>query len=103
MAQENLGIDVIIDYVIGMLNGFADTVSRGVPSVTLNTHLNKDFSISAAAFACLQVSLSVKQVTLKYFQLSPDLLLHIKCILLDRSMENLLELCKSNLGQIFPK
>ena len=41
MAQKNLGIDVIIDHIIGILNGFADAVSRGVPSVTLNTYLKK--------------------------------------------------------------
>ena len=56
IAQKNLGIDVIIDHVIGILNGFADAVSRGEPSVTLDKHLKKDFSTNAAAFACLQVS-----------------------------------------------
>ena len=60
MAQKNLGIDVIIDHVIGILNGFADAVSRGVPSVTLDTHFKKDFSTNAADFSCLQVSPSVK-------------------------------------------
>ena len=29
MVQKNLGIDVIIDHVIGILNGFSDAVSRG--------------------------------------------------------------------------
>ena len=51
MAQKNLGIDVIIEHVIGILNGFADTVSRGEPSVTLDTHLKKDFTTNDAAFA----------------------------------------------------
>ena len=41
MAQKNLGIDVIIDNGIGILNGFADTVSRGEPFVTLDTHLKR--------------------------------------------------------------
>ena len=44
MAQKNLGIDVIIDHVIGILNGFADAVSRGVLSITLDTQLNQDFA-----------------------------------------------------------
>ena len=78
MAQKNLGIDVIIDHVIGILNGFVDTVNRGKPSVTLNTHLKKDYPTNPAAFTCLQVSLAVKQVALKHFQLSPDLLSHIE-------------------------
>ena len=94
MDKKNLGIDVIVDHVIGILNGFADAVSRGVPSVTLDTPLKKDFSTNAAAFACLQVSLSVKQVALMCFQPSQDLLAHIECILLDRSTDNLPELCK---------
>ena len=69
MAQKNLGIDVIIDHVIGLLNGFADAVSRGEPSVTLDIYLKKlkkDFSNNAAPFACLQVSPAVKQVALKH-------------------------------------
>ena len=41
MAQKYLGINVIIKHVIGKLNGFADTVSRGKPSITLDTHLKK--------------------------------------------------------------
>ena len=46
MAQKNLGIDVIIDHVIGILNGFADAVSRGVPSITLDSHLMKDLPLT---------------------------------------------------------
>ena len=60
MVQKNLGINIIIDHVIRILNGFADAVSRGKPSVILNTHLKKDLSTNAAAFACLQVSPAVK-------------------------------------------
>ena len=56
MAQKNLGIDVIIEHVIGKLNCFADAVSRGELSVTLDTNLRKDFTTNDAAFACLQVS-----------------------------------------------
>ena len=41
MAKKNLGINVIIDHVIGILNGFADAVSRDKLSVTLDTHLKK--------------------------------------------------------------
>ena len=63
----------------------------------------KDFSTNAAAFACLQVSLAVKQVTVKHFQSTLDLLSQIECILLDRSADNLPEPCKYNLGQIFPE
>ena len=100
MVQKNLGTDVIIDHIIWILNGFADAVSRGKPSVTLDGHLKKDFSTNAAAFSCLQVSPVVKQVAFKNFQPSPDFLLHIECILLDKDMNDLLELCKSNLGQI---
>ena len=98
MAQKNIRIKMIIDHVIGILNGFADAVSRGVPSITLNTHLKKDFFTNKAAFVCLQVSPSVKQVTLRRFQPSLDLMLHIKCILLDKSTDNLPELCKNNSG-----
>ena len=60
MAQKNLGIDVIIDHIIVILNGFTDAVSRGKLSVTLNTHLKKNFSTNAATFACLQVIPAVK-------------------------------------------
>ena len=67
MAQENLIINVIIDHIIGILNGFADAVSRGKPYVTLDTHLKNYFSTKAIAFACLQVSPAVKQVALKRF------------------------------------
>ena len=102
MAQKYLGIDVIIEHVIGKLNGFADAVSRGEPSVTLDTHLKKDFTTNAAAFACLQVSPAVKQVALKRFQPHPDLLLHIEYILLDKDTDDLPELCKSNSGQVVP-
>ena len=102
MAQQNLGIDVIIDRVIRILNSFADAVSRGKPSVILNTHFNKYFSTNAAAFACLQVSPVVKQVALQHFQPSPDFLLHIEYILLDKDTDDLPELYKSNLGQIVP-
>ena len=103
MAQKNLEINMIIDHVIGILNGFIDAVSRGVPSTTLDTHLNTDFSTNKAAFACLQVSPSVKQVALRRFQPSLDLMLHIMCILLDRSTDHLPELCKNNSGQIVPE
>ena len=103
MAQKNLGIDVIIDHVIGILNGFADAVSRGVPSITLDSHLKKDFATNDAAFACLQVSPTVTQVALKRFQPHPDLLLHIEYILLDKDTDDLPELCKSNSGQIVPE
>ena len=41
MAQEHLGIDILIEHVIRKLNRFSDAVSRGEPSVTLNTHLKK--------------------------------------------------------------
>ena len=100
MAQKHLGIGVLIKNVIGKLNGFADAVSRGKPSVTLNTHLKKDFTTNAAAFACLQISPAVNQVVLKQYQPSPDLLSHIECILLDNDTDALPLLCKSNLGQI---
>ena len=53
MAQKYLGIDVVIEHVIGKLNGFADAVTRGKPSVTLNTNLKKYFTTNDAAFACL--------------------------------------------------
>ena len=98
MAHKNLGIDVIIDYVIGVLNGCPDAVSRGVPAITLDSHLKKDFATNAAAFSCLQVSPAVKQVALKHFQPHPDLLLHIEYILLDKDTDGLPELCKSNSG-----
>ena len=65
MAQKYLGIDVIIKHVRGKLNGFANAVSKGDPSVTLDTHLKKDFITNAAAFACLQISPAVTQVVLK--------------------------------------
>lgn len=103
MAQKNLGIDVIIGHVIGILNGLADAVSRGKPSVTLNTHLKESFSTNAAAFVCLHVSLAMKQVALKQYQPSPDLLLHIECILLGKDTNNLPELYKSIPGQIVPE
>ena len=103
MTQKNLGIGMIIDHVIGILNGFADAVSRGVPSITLNTNLKKYFATNKAAFACLQVNPSVKQVALPRFQPSLELMLHIKCILLDKSTEHLPKLCGNNLGQIVPK
>jgi len=77
MAQKHLGMDVLIEHVIGELNGFTDAVSRGEPSVTLNTHLKKDFTTNTAASACLQVSSAVNQVVLKQYQPSPDLLSHI--------------------------
>ena len=102
MAQKNLGIDVIIERVIGKLNGFADAVSRGELAITLDTHLKKDFTTNDAAFACLQVSPVVKQVALKQYQPSPDLLSHIECFLLDNNTDDLPELCKSNSGQIVP-
>ena len=92
MAQKNLGIDVIIDHVIGILNGFADPVSRGVPSITLDSHLKKYFATNEAAFACLQVSPSVKQVALPRFQPSQELMLHIEYALLDKSTDSLPEL-----------
>ena len=60
MAQKNLGIDMIIDYVIGILNGFADAVSRGVPSTTLDTHFKKDFLTNKAAF-CLFTGQSISE------------------------------------------
>ena len=103
MAQKNLGIDVIIDHVIGILNGFADAVSRGVSSITLDSHLKKDFATNEAAFACLQVNPSVKQVALPRFQPSLELMSHIECILLDKSTDILPELCKNNSGQIAPE
>ena len=53
MAQKHLGIDVLIEHVIKKLNGFADAVSRSEPSVTLDTHLKKDFTTNDAVFACL--------------------------------------------------
>ena len=103
MAQKNLGIDVIIEHVIGKLNGFADAVSIGEPSVTLDTHLKKDFTTTAAAFACLQVSPAATQVVLKQYQPSPDLLSHIESILLGKDTDNLPVLCKSNSGPIVPE
>ena len=44
---------MIIDHVIGILNGFADAVSRGIPFITLDIKLKKYFSTNEAAFACL--------------------------------------------------
>ena len=64
MAQKRLGIDVLIEHVIGNLNGFADAVSRGEPSVILDTHLRKDFTTNDSVLACLQVSPVVHQVVL---------------------------------------
>ena len=91
---------MLIDYVIGILNGFADTVSRGIPSTTLNTKLKEDFSTNENVFACLQVNPSVKQVALWCFQPSQKLMSYIECILLDKSTTNLPELCKTKSGQI---
>ena len=53
MAQKHLGINVLIEHVIRKLNDFADAVSRGDPSVTLDKHLEKDFTTNAAALVCL--------------------------------------------------
>ena len=103
MAQKNLGIDIIINHVIGILNGFTDVVSRKIPSITLDIKFKKDVSINEAAFACLQVNPSVKQVALRCFQPSLELMSHIKCILLDKSTANLPELCKNNSRQIVPE
>ena len=41
MAQKTLGIDIIIDHVIGILNRYTDIVSRRIPSITLDTKLKK--------------------------------------------------------------
>ena len=103
MAQKHMGTDVLIEHVTKKLNGFADAVSRGKPSVTLNTHLKKGFTTNAAAFACLQVSPAVNQVVLKQYQPGPDLLFHIECILLDNNTNALPLLYKSNSGQIVPE
>ena len=60
MGQKHLSLDLIIDHVAGLLNGFSDAVSRGIPSTTLNTKLKKDFPTNEATFACLQVNPSVE-------------------------------------------
>ena len=39
MGQKHLGIDLRIVHVRGKQNGFADAVSRGIPTTTLETHL----------------------------------------------------------------
>ena len=103
MAQKYLGINIIIEHVIGKFKGLTDAVSRGQPSVTLGIHLKKDFTTNASTFACLQVSPAVNQVVLKQYQPSPDLLSHIECILLGNDTDDLPLLCKSNWGQIVPE
>ena len=103
MAQKHLEIKVLIEHVIEKLNGFADTVSRGEPPVTLDTHLKKDFTTNNAVFACLQVSPAVHQVILHQYQPSPEFLSHIECILLGNDTDALPLLCKSNSGQIVPE
>ena len=40
-------------HVKGKLNGFVDAVRRGLPSLTLDTHLKKYFPTNKSALACL--------------------------------------------------
>ena len=42
MGQKYVGIDIIVEHVLGKVNGFADAVSRGRPSKTLTTILKKN-------------------------------------------------------------
>ena len=100
MAQKNLGTNMVINHVISILNKFADTIGRGIPSTTLDTKLKKDFSTNEATFASLQINPSGKQVALQYFLPSQELMSHTKCILLDKSTAHLPELCKNNSGRI---
>ena len=46
MTQKNLGIDMIIDHINGILNGYTDAVSSRVPSITLDTKLKKVFLLT---------------------------------------------------------
>ena len=103
MTQKNLEIDMTIDHVIGILNGFTDAVIRGISATTLNTKHKKYFLTNEAASACLQVNPSVKQVALRRFQPIQELMSHIECILLEKSTGHLPELCKNNLGGNFSR
>ena len=65
MGQKTLGINLKVINVHEKANYFADAVSRGIHSTTLETHLWKEFPTNDSVLACLQVDQSVNQVTLK--------------------------------------
>ena len=100
MGQKYLGIDLRIVHVRGKRTGFADAVSRGIPTNTLETHLQKDFPTNDSVLTCLQVNQSANQAALHRFHPSPLLLSHVRCILLGKPTHNLPNLCKRNSGRI---
>ena len=100
MGQKYLGIDIDVEHVPGKLNGFADAVSRGRPSKTLNTILKKEYPTNDDVLSCLQVDSSVTKIVLHRFDPSPLLKSHISNSLLGRDTSLLEELNKSNSGRL---
>ena len=100
MGQKYLGIDIDVEHVPGKLNGFADAVSCGRLSKTLNTILKKEYPTNNEVFSCLQVDSSVTKIVLHRFDPSPLLRLHILNILFGRDTSLLKGLNKSNSGRL---
>ena len=67
MGQKNLDLNMKIFHVMGKLNGFADAVSQGHPSLILDTHFKTDYPANKSAFACLQVKQLVNNILYSAF------------------------------------
>lgn len=100
MGQKYLGIDSNVEHVPGELNGFADAVSRGHPSKTLDTILKKEYPTNDDVLSYLQVGSLVTKIVLHRFVPSPWLKSHISNILLGRDTSLLPEFNKRNSGQL---
>ena len=65
--MKNCKVGLDIEYVKGLLNYFADALSRGEPTRTIHTKFKSKYPHNNAACSCLQVTQLVMELTLNWF------------------------------------
>ena len=100
MKNCNVGMDV--EHVAGILNFFADAISRGLLAETLNPLFKCKCPSNTGALSCLQVPLSVTEISFKRFLPSAEMLSAISSTMLLRSTPTSLATNPKQWGRCIP-
>ena len=82
MKHCDFGMDV--KHVAGLLNYFADAITRDIPKYTLDLKFKRKCSNNLDALNCLQVQSTTAKLTLNCFHPAPEILQDITLALLQK-------------------
>ena len=83
---KNSNVGMYIEHIAWILNFFANSISRGIFTETLDPLFKHKWPSNSGAFSCLQVPSLETKISFKRFLPSADMLSGIFCALLQQNM-----------------